>query len=89
MTDRHLHCVYFQYTDKNSIGGFCLLKQEKIKYGFEWHCPEMVLRPLEVLTYFLKHEGYCDEWNCALKKAKKYLDKTGFNDYPKGEKDEI
>ena len=83
MTDRHLHCVYFQYNDENSIDGFCLLKQEKIKYGFENHCSEMVLRPLEVLTYFLKHEKYCDDWNCASRKALEYLDKTGFNNYLK------
>lgn len=89
MTDRHLHCVYFQFTEGICLQGYCLLKQKEIKHGFKNHCPEMVLRPSEVLTYFLKHEKYYDDWNCASRKAFEYLDKTGFNDYPKrGEKNE-
>lgn len=83
MTDRHLHCVYFQYYNLNSTNGYCLLKNKKIERGYEPHCEDIVLRPQEVLSYFLKHEHYCADWVCADKKALEYLDKVGFNTYPK------
>lgn len=83
MTDRHLHCVYFQYDDVSSPNGKCLLKNEKIEWGFGHRCDDYVLRPQEVLSYYLKHEGYCGDWECADKKALEYLDRIGFNTYPK------
>ena len=83
MTDRHIHCVYFQYIDPNDISGYCLLKSKKIKYGFKPHCDDYVLRPMELLSYFLKHEHYCEDWECADKKALDYIDRAGWNTYPK------
>lgn len=88
MTDRHLHCVYFQYDDVSSSHGKCLLKNKKIEWGFGHHCNDYVLRPMEILSYFLKHEGYCGDWECADKKALEYLDRIGFNTYPKIQKDD-
>lgn len=81
--DRHLHCVYFQFEDPMSPNGFCLLKNKEIEYGFRNHCDDYVLRPMLLLSYFLKHEGYCGDWECADKKALEYLDRIGFNTYPK------
>lgn len=31
----------------------------------------------------LQHEGCCDDWDCAEEKALEYLEKTGYNTYPK------
>lgn len=86
MTDRHLHCVYFQYDDVSSPNGKCLLKNKEIEYGFRNHCDDYVLRPMRLLSYFLRHEGYCGDWECADKKALDYLDRIGFNTYPKIQK---
>ena len=83
MSDRHLHCVYFQYNDENSIDGFCLLKQEKIEDGMRHHCDKIVLRPYYILSYFLIHNHYCEDWECTDRKAIEYLNRTGFNNYPK------
>ena len=83
MTDRHLHCVYFKYDDPSKPEGTCLLKQEKITRGYAPHCQDIVLRPMNILSYFLKHEQYCESWECADKKALEYLEKVGFNNYPK------
>ena len=83
MTDRHLHCVYFKWDNPNSFEGYCLLKQEKIKDGFRNHCENIILRPELVISYFLKHEGYCKDWDCADKKALEYIKRVGFNSYPK------
>lgn len=88
MTDRHIHCVYFQYNDVNTPNGFCVLKQEEIDFGFKPHCSDIVLRPMLLLSYFLKHEGYCGDWECADKKALEYLDRIGFNTYPKIQKND-
>ena len=85
MTDRHLHCVYFQYTNPNDAKGHCLLKDEDILMGYAHCCEYIVLRPVEILSYFLKHEQYCEDWECADKKALTYIKKAGFNTYPKGE----
>ena len=41
-----------------------------------------MLRPAEILSYFLKHEHYCEDWECADKKALNYLERSGFNTYP-------
>lgn len=83
MTDRHIHCVYFRYDDPSSIKGYCLLKQEEIEYGFKPHCPNIVLRPHELLSYYLMHEGICGDWVCSDKKALEYIERVGFNTYPK------
>lgn len=83
MSDRHFHCVYFQFECSNDLGGHCLLKNEYINWGFEKCCENIVLRPEQVLSYFLKHEDYCDNWECADKKACEYIGKVGFNTYPK------
>ena len=83
MTDRHIHCVYFQYKDPNNPKGYCLLKCKDIEMGFKPHCEDYVLRPTEVLSYFLKHNNYCDTWQYADKTAIEYIKKIGFNDYPK------
>ena len=83
MTDRHLHCVYFQYTNPNQADGYCLLKQEKLERGYGHCCDDIVLRPVELISYFLMHEGYCSDWECADKKALEYIDRVGFNTYPK------
>ena len=85
MSDRHLHCVYFQYDDKNSTDGICLLRNKIIERGYEQCCDKIVLRPAEILSYFLKHEHYCEDWECADKKALNYLERSGFNTYPKSE----
>lgn len=82
MTDRHIHCCYFQFDDPTSIQGYCILKNKTIKEGFRPCCEYIVLRPFEVLAYFLKHNGYCENWECAHKKAATYLESTGFNTYP-------
>ena len=82
MSDRHLHCVYFRYDDKNSVEGICLLSNDIIEKGYEHCCDNIVLRPMSILSYFLKHEGYCGDWECADKKALEYLERTGFNNYP-------
>ena len=81
--DRHLHCDYFKYNDVNNPKGYCLLHQKEIEYGFRPHCPNIVLRPMNILSYFLKHEHYCESWECADQKALEYLERVGFNDYPK------
>lgn len=83
MSDRHFHCVYFQFDDSNDLGGRCLLKNEYINWEFEKCCENIVLRPEQVLSYFLKHEDYCENWECADKKAHEYIGKVGFNTYPK------
>ena len=88
MTDRHLHCVYFQYNSTKGLKGYCLLKNKKIKHGFRNHCDDYVLRPIELLSYYLRHEGYCGDWECADKKALEYLDRIGFNTYPKIQKND-
>lgn len=85
MTDRHLHCVYFQYFNPNDTDGWCLLKNKHIERGYERHCDKIVLRPMEILSYFLKHNHYCEDWECADKKALEYLERSGFNTYPKCE----
>lgn len=87
MTDRHIHCVYFQFDDPNHPGGYCLLKQKEIPYGFHPHCDKIILRPMSLLSYFLKHEHYCEDWECADKKALTYLERVGFNTYPKKDKE--
>lgn len=89
MTDRHIHCVYFQFDNPNHSGGYCLLKQKEIPYGFHPHCDKIVLRPMELLSYFLKHEHYCEDWECADKKALDYLEQVGFNTYPKKDKEDV
>ena len=89
MTDRHIHCVYFQYLEKNAGDGYCLLKQKKIKRGYAQCCDKVVLRPIEVLSYFLKHEQYCEDWLCADKKALEYIERVGFNTYPKRIKGDV
>ena len=86
MTYRHLHCVYFQYSNPNGGCGRCLLKNKHIERGYGPHCEDIVLRPTEILSYFLKHEHYCEDWECADKKALEFIDKTGINTYPKLEK---
>ena len=88
MTDRHVHCVYYQYNDPNTPKGFCILKQEEIDFEFNPHCPDIVLRPMSLLSYFLQHEGYCGDWKCADKKALEYLGRIGFNTYPKIQKND-
>ena len=85
MSDRHWHCVYFQYNNPDDVKGYCLLKQKNIQRGYEQCCDKIVLRPLEVLSYFLKHEHYCEDWECADQKALNYLDRVGFNTYPIGD----
>lgn len=86
MSDRHLHCVYFQYNNPNKVSGYCLLKNEKIDKGYSRCCNDIVLRPHELLSYFLRHEHYCEDWECADRIALEYLNKTGFNSYPKQQK---
>lgn len=83
MTDRHIHCVYFQYNSTKSSKGYCLLKNKEIKHSFRNHCDDYVLRPYLVLSYFLRHEGVCGDWECADNKALDFLDRAGFNNYPK------
>lgn len=82
MTDRHLHCVYFKYNAKNDIKGYCLLKQKRIKRGYSHHCPNIVLRPSVLLSYYIKNPNI--HWAEANKKAAEYINNGGFNDYPKG-----
>ena len=65
-----------------------MLHQKEIEYGFRPHCPDIVLRPMELLSYFLRHEGYCGDWECADKKALEYLERIGFNTYPKIQKND-
>lgn len=83
MSDRHIHCVYFQYTEINSVKGHCLLKNKEIRYGFKQCCDKYVLKPKEILSYYLKHNGFCNSWETADERALEYLEKTGFNNYPK------
>jgi len=83
MTDRHSQCVYFKYDDVGDPKGYCLLHQKEIKWGFAPYCPDVVLRPHVLLSYYLVHKGLCDDWRCAYKKALGYLERMGFNDYPK------
>ena len=83
VTDRHLHCVYFKFDDPDNPRGRCLLKDKVIEEGFHPCCEYCVLRPFEVLAYFLKHNGYCEDWGCADTKARQYLEKVGFNNYPR------
>lgn len=85
MTDRHLHCVYFKYYDVNDPKGYCLLHQKEIQNGFRPHCPNIVLRPHLLLSYYLVHKGLCDSWECGDKKALEYLERVKLNDYPKGD----
>lgn len=82
MTDRHLHCVYFRYDDPNDASGYCLFKQKRIEFGFAHHCPNIVLRPTEVISYFLRHENYCENWEDADNRALEYIKRIGFNNYP-------
>ena len=82
MSDRHLHCVYFQYFKNNNVNGICLLKNKEIEYGFKHCCENIVLKPSEILTYFLKHENYCEDWFDASEKSLEYLEKVEFNNYP-------
>ena len=42
MTDRHLHCVYFQYDSKEELEGICLLRNEIIEKGYEKCCDKIV-----------------------------------------------
>lgn len=83
MTDRHLHCVYFKYDNPDNVRGECLLWRKEIERGYEQCCPRVVLRPSEVVTYFLKHEHYCQDWVSASEEALDYLEKVGWmNNYP-------
>ena len=83
MTDRHIHCVYFKYDDSNDLDGYCLLKCKNIEIGFGPCCENIVLRPLELLQYFLVHNNYCDNWGDAAEEVKEYLHRANFNNYPK------
>lgn len=85
MTDRHIHCVYFQYDDSNDLDGYCLLKCKNIDIGFGPCCENIVLRPSELLEYFLVHNNYCDSWGDAAEEVMEYLNITNFNNYPKKE----
>lgn len=86
MIDRHIDCVYFQYNNTKSSKGYCLLKNKKIEHSFGNHCDDYVLKPMLLLSYFLKYEGYCEDWKCTDKKALEFLDKFSFNTYPKIQK---
>lgn len=83
MSDRHLHCVYFQYFDKNDLKGHCLLKNQDIEYGFHKCCKNIVLKPREILAYYLKHNNMNNSWGWANETAEEYLKGVGFNNYPK------
>lgn len=82
MTDKHVHCVYFRYNNPNSLEGYCLLKQEKITHGYRSHCKDMVLRPLDVLEYYIMNETECDGWGEAVLMAEAFMRKSKFNNYP-------
>ena len=84
MTDRHIHCVYFQYDDQNDLDGYCLLKCKNIEIGFGPCCENIVLRPSELLEYFLVHNNYCDNWGDAAEEVMEYLHKTNFKKKKKG-----
>ena len=83
MSERNLHCVYFKYDDLSSPGGYCLLKNEKIRFAFHHCCEKIVLRPSSVLSYFLKHKCHCEKWAEADDAALAYIHHFNFNDYPK------
>ena len=83
MTDRHIHCVYFKYDKINDVNGKCLLKNKDIDFGYYPHCEDAVLVPSLILSYFLKIEGYCDNWFDADEKALEFLEKMKLNRYPK------
>ena len=78
MTDRHIHCVYFKYDDSNDLDGYCLLKCKNIEIGFGPCCENIVLRPSELLQYFLVHNNYCDNWGDAAEEVKEYLHRANF-----------
>lgn len=82
ISDRHIHCVYCVVDDLTLTDGYCLLKQKELKWVFHECCKDAVLRPIEILMYFLKHEHYCEDWGSATQTAMEYLDKVGFNKYP-------
>ena len=75
--------MYFRYDDPDSVCGYCILKRKDIDMGFGQCCDDVVLRPSVLLSYFLKHEHYCDDWFLADEMARDYLGKVDFNDYPK------
>ena len=83
MTDRHVHCVYFKYDNPDNSGGYCLLKCKNIEIGFRPCCENIVLRPSELLEYFLVHNNYCDNWSDVAEEVMEYLHRVKFNNYPK------
>ena len=83
MTDRHIHCVSSKYDDSTDLDGYYLLKCKNIEIGFGPCCENIVLRPSELLEYFLVHNNYCDNWGDAAEEVKEYLHRTNFNNYPK------
>ena len=83
MSDRHLHCVYYQFDNSNMQGGHCLLHNKVIPLGFAHCCDSIVLRPSEVLTYYLRHDDIVADWSEANHAANRYIEHIGLNNYPR------
>ena len=82
MTDRHIHCVYFQYDKEPDIEGYCLLKKKKIDWFFGNCCENIILRPTERITRFIEHTTGAD-WYKASEIAHEYIEEIKANNYPK------
>ena len=82
MTDRHIHCVYFQYDKEPNIEGHCLLKKKDIDFFYGNCCEHIVLTPRETITQFMQHTTGTN-WDKAGEIAEEYLEEIKANDYPK------
>ena len=80
MTDKHLHCVYCKPT--NIMFGECRLTNEPL-FLSDPHCDKIVLRPIDILTYYIMYINKYTDCNDAITKASEFINESGFNNYPK------
>lgn len=56
---------------------YCMLKHE-IVGCMQNHCDDLISRPIELISFFLKHTNRVDDWNEAYRIASKYFEEYGF-----------
>lgn len=88
MTDRHIHCVYYQYDTEPDIEGYCLLKKKKIDHFYGNCCENIELTPRETIIRFMQHTTGTD-WYKACEIADEYFKEIFPNNCSKKENKEL